>query len=164
MNEVLEVKLLVGKSGYDLIFLIVCLFVDCYIKVKFYWLLDKSKLYYYGNIDLVILKLFVDIDLDNVYLVFYMWGIIGIGYNIDKVIVIFGKEMLLDIWKLLFDLEIVVKLSVCGVVMMDDFIEVLVVVCVYLGKDSEDFSIIVINEVAVVISKVCFKICYFYSL
>ncbi|MVF14193.1 polyamine ABC transporter substrate-binding protein [Ketobacter sp. MCCC 1A13808] len=162
-NEVLEAKLLAGKSGYDLIFPTARPFADRHIKAKLYRPLDKSKLHHYGNIDPVILKSLADIDPDNAHLVPYMWGTTGIGYNIDKVTAILGKEMPLDTWKLLFDPEIVAKLSACGVVMMDDPTEVLVAARAYLGKDSEDFSTTAINEAAAVISKVRPKIRYFHS-
>lgn len=162
-NEVLEAKLLAGKSGYDLIFPTARPFADRHIKAKLYQPLDKTKLSHYGNVDPVILKSLADIDPDNAYLVPYMWGTTGIGYNVEKVRAILGDEMPLDTWKLVFDPEIVKKLSSCGVSLMDDPTEVFVAARAYLGKDTEDFSATAIDEAAAVINKVRPSIRYFHS-
>ncbi len=61
-NEVLEAKLLAGKSGYDLIFPTARPFADRHIKAKLYAPLDKSKLSNYANLDPIILRSLADID------------------------------------------------------------------------------------------------------
>ena len=162
-NEVLEAKLLAGKSGYDLIFPTARPFADRHIKAKLYRPLDTSKLSNYANVDPMILKSLADIDPGNAYLVPYMWGTTGIGYNVKKVKAILGDDMPLDTWRLVFDPEIVAKLSACGVALMDDPTEVFVAARAYLGKNTEDFSAPAIDEAAAVISKVRSGIRYFHS-
>ncbi|MCB1765941.1 MAG: extracellular solute-binding protein, partial [Candidatus Competibacteraceae bacterium] len=125
-NEILEAKLLAGRSGYDLVFPTARPFADRHIKASIYQPLDKKKLSRYANLDPVILKSLSDIDPDNQYLVPYMWGTTGIGFNIDKVQAILGDQTPKDSWRLLFDPEIVKKLAECGVSLMDDPIEVFV--------------------------------------
>ena len=161
-NEVLEAKLFAGRSGYDLIFPTARPFADRHIKAGIYQKLDKSKLTHYGNLDTGILASLSDIDTGNAYLVPYMWGTTGIGYNVKKVTEILG-EMPKDTWKLVFDPATVKKLSACGVTLMDDPTEVLVAARAYLGKDTADFSSAAIQEATDVVSAVRSNIKYFHS-
>ncbi len=161
-NEVLEAKLLAGRSGYDLVFPTARPFGDRHIKAGIYQKLDKSQLSNYGNLDTGILASLSDIDTDNAYLVPYMWGTTGIGFNVKKITELLG-EMPKDTWKLLFDPETVAKLSGCGVSLMDDPTEVLVAARAYLGKDTADFSSAAIKEAADVIAAVRSNIKYFHS-
>jgi len=162
-NEVAEAKLLAGRSGYDLVFPTARPFADRHIKAGLYQKIDKSKLSNYGNLDKVILDSLSDIDPGNQYLVPYMWGTTGIGYNVAKVKAILGDDMPLDTWRLLFDPEIVSKLSECGVSLMDDGTEVLTAARAYLGKPVDDFSKEAIEEAADVVNKVRGYVRYFHS-
>jgi len=162
-NEVLEAKLFAGRSGYDLIFPTARPFADRHIKAGIYHKLDKSLLSNYGNLDPVILKSLADIDPGNNYLVPYMWGTTGIGYNVDKVKAILGDDFPVDTWRLVFDPEIVKKLSVCGVSLMDDPTEVLVAARAYKGLPTDDFSKKAIDEAAQVVMSVRPYIKYFHS-
>lgn len=162
-NEVLEAKLLAGKSGYDLIFPTARPFADRHIKAGLYRPLDKDQLTHYSNLDPVILKSLTDIDPNNEHLVPYMWGTTGIAYNVDKVKAILGDDMPLDTWRLVFDPEITAKLADCGVTLMDDATEVFVAARAYLGKDTGDFSSKAIDEAAAVVRTVRPNIRYFHS-
>src|SRR2546430_4969982 len=55
-NEVLEAKLLAGKSGYDLVVPTASPFLARQIKAKAYRKIDKAKLKNYGNLDKRILE------------------------------------------------------------------------------------------------------------
>ena len=162
-NEILESKLLVGKSGYDLVFPTARPFVDRHIKSNIYQPLDKSKLSNLGNVDPVIAQSLNDIDPGNRFAVPYMWGTTGIGYNVDKVKAVLGPDMPLDTWRLLFDPRIVEKLKSCGVSLMDDPTEVFVAARAYTGKDTSDFSEAAVQEAAAVINAVRPMIRYFHS-
>ncbi|TPV58392.1 polyamine ABC transporter substrate-binding protein [Aestuariibacter sp. GS-14] len=162
-NEILEAKILAGKSGYDLVFPTARPFADRHVRAKLYQPIDKSVLTNYGNLDPIILKSLNDIDPGNQYLVPYMWGTTGIGINLDKVKAILGDDMPLDTWRLVFDPAIVSKLSACGVSLMDDATEVFVAARAYLGKDTTDFSPAATEEAAKVVSNVREHIRYFHS-
>nr|WP_275424694.1 polyamine ABC transporter substrate-binding protein [Marinobacterium sediminicola] len=162
-NEVLEAKLLAGRSGYDLAFPTARPFADRHIKAGLYQPLDKSKLSNLGNLDPVIMASLADIDADNKHLVPYMWGTTGIGYNVNKVREILGDDMPLDTWRLVFDPEIVAKLAECGVSLMDDPTEVFVAARAYKGLPTDDFSKSAINEAADTISAIRPHIRYFHS-
>ena len=72
-NEVLEAKMLAGRSGYDLIFPTARPFADRGIRAGLYQKADKGALTNYGNLDKNILKSLSDIDPGNEYMVPYMW-------------------------------------------------------------------------------------------
>ena len=162
-NEVLEAKLFAGSSGYDLIFPTARPFADRHIKADIYQPLDKTTLTNLGNIDPVIYASLTDIDPGNRYLVPYMWGTTGIGYNVDKVKAILGADMPLDTWRLLFDPAIADRLSTCGVTLMDDPTEVFVAARAYLGKNTDDFNKQAIDEAAALVKAVRPHIRYFHS-
>jgi len=162
-NEVLEAKLLAGRSGYDLVFPTARPFADRHIRAGIYQKLDTSQLTNYQNLDSVILTSLADIDAGNQHLAPYMWGTTGIGYNVAKVKAILGDEMPLDTWRLVFDPKIVAKLADCGVTLMDDATEVFVAARAYLGKPTDDFSKSAVAEAAAVVSQVRPQLRYFHS-
>lgn len=161
-NEVLEAKLLAGRSGYDLVFPTARPFADRHIKAGIYAKLDKSKLTNLGNLDQGIVKSLSDIDPGNAHLVPYMWGTTGIGYNVDKVKAILG-EVPLDTWKLVFDPETVKKLSACGVSLMDDATEVFVAARAFKGQDTANFDKDAVQQAADTVTAVRPHIKYFHS-
>lgn len=162
-NEVLETRMLAGRSGYDLIVPTARPFADRHIRAGLYQALDKSRLSNLANLDPVILQSLADIDPGNQYLVPYMWGTTGIGYNVDRVKAILGDDMPLDTWRLVFDPEIVSRLSVCGVSLMDDVTEVFVAARAYRGLPTDDFSSAAAQEAADVVAAARPHIRYFHS-
>ncbi|MBO1926059.1 polyamine ABC transporter substrate-binding protein [Thiomicrorhabdus sp. 6S2-11] len=162
-NEVLEAKLLAGKSGYDLVFPTARPFVDRHIQAGIYQKLDKTQLPNYQHLDADIMKSLADIDSGNAYAVPYMWGTSGIGINIKKVKEILGDEMPLDTWALLFDPKITAKLKQCGISLMDDVTEVFAAAHAYKGQDSNDYSKNAINDASETVRAVRDNIRYFHS-
>ena len=116
-NEVLETKLLAGKTGYDVV-VPTGSFLQRQIKAGIYQPLDKSKIpnlqYAWGDV----FKRLAVYDPDNVYAVNYMWGTTGIGYNVAK-----AKERLgdqpINTWDVVFKPELLEKFKDCGVYMLD---------------------------------------------
>lgn len=162
-NEVLEAKLLAGRSGYDLVFPTAHPFADRLIKAKLYQPLDKSKLSNYGNLDSTINGSLTDIDPGNAYVVPYMWGTTGIAYNKEKVEKILGAEMPKDTWRLIFDPEIVSKLASCGVALQDDVLEVFTAAWIYKGLTTQDYSKESVQKATDVITAVRPHIRYFHN-
>ena len=162
-NEVLEAKLLAGRSGYDLVFPTARPFADRAIQAKLYQPIDKAALTNYGNLDSVIVKSLSDIDAGNQYLVPYMWGTTGIAYNEPKVKAILGDDMPLDTWALVFDPAIVSKLSSCGVALMDDATEVFAAANAYMGTPTDDYSKKAVDAAAATVTAVRSNIRYFHS-
>ncbi|WP_373017369.1 polyamine ABC transporter substrate-binding protein [Thiomicrorhabdus sp.] len=162
-NEVLEAKLLAGKSGYDLIFPTARPFVERHIKAGLYQKLDKAELSNYANLDPDIMKSLADIDPGNAYAVPYMWGTTGIGINVKKVKAILGDDFPLDNWRLLFDPAVVSKLATCGVSLMDDVTEVFAAAHAYKGESPNDFSKQSIKNAVNTVMAVRPNIRYFHS-
>lgn len=162
-NEVLEAKLLAGRSGYDLAFPSAQPFAARLMRAKLYQPFDLSKLPNYSNLDSTILKTLTGIDPKNNHLLPYMWGTTGIAYNKDKVEAILGKDMPLDTWSLVFDPEITKKLSSCGVALMDDALEVFVAARIYKGLPTDTYSKNAIQEAVDVVNAVRPNIRYFHN-
>jgi putrescine transport system substrate-binding protein len=162
-NEVLETKLLSGRSGYDLVFPTARPFAARQIKANIYQALDKAAIPGLVNMYPAILQSLTDLDPDNAHLVPYMWGTTGIGINVDKVKSILGDDMPLDTWALIFDPKIAEQLSVCGISLMDDPVEVFTAARAYLGKDTSDYSKESIDAAVALIQAVRPFIRYFHS-
>ncbi|CDF86902.1 polyamine ABC transporter substrate-binding protein [Pseudomonas sp. QL9] len=138
-NEVLEAKLLAGKSGYDVV-VPSNSFLAKQIKAGVYEPLDKSKLPNWKNLNPDIMKTLEVSDPGNKYAIPYMWGTIGIGYNPDKVKAVLGDNAPVDSWDLVFKPENIEKLKQCGVSFLDSPTEMIPAALHYLGykSDSQD--------------------------
>ena len=95
-NEVLETKLLAGKTGYDVV-VPSASFLERQIKAGVVMKLDKSKLPNLKNMDPDIMQRVALHDAGNEYAVNYMWGTTGIGYNPDKGKAALGTDTI-DSW------------------------------------------------------------------
>jgi putrescine transport system substrate-binding protein len=137
-NEVLEAKLLAGKTGYDIV-VPGANFLARQLQAGVFQKLDKSQIPNYKNLDPEIMKTLEGYDPGNAYAFPWMWGTTGIGYDVKKV-----KERLgdvpMDSWDVVFKPEILAKVADCGVTMLDAPTEIMASILVYLGKkpDSED--------------------------
>ncbi len=78
--NVMETKLLAGKSGYDIV-IPTAVIAERLIKIGIFKKLDKSKFSNYGNLDPKILSNLAKADKDNAYGVPYCWGTTGIAFN-----------------------------------------------------------------------------------
>ncbi|WP_414200400.1 polyamine ABC transporter substrate-binding protein [Pseudomonas sp. F1_0610] len=138
-NETLEAKLLTGGSGYDIVGPSNPFFAK-QIKAGVYQKLDKSKIKGWDNLNKDLLKALEVNDPGNQYGIPYMWGTIGLGYNVDKVNAAFGGNAPVDTWDIVFNPENISKLKGCGVVFLDSPTEMLPAALHYLGlpADSQD--------------------------
>ena len=117
-NEILETKLLAGKSGYDVV-VPTAYFLERQIKAGVFHKLDKSKLPNFANVWPDIAKRLAAYDPGNQYAVNYMWGTTGIGYNVNKARDILGPDFKIDSWDLVFNADNLAKFKDCGVYMLD---------------------------------------------
>jgi putrescine transport system substrate-binding protein len=135
-NEVLEAKLLAGRSGYDLVVPSATPFLARQIAAKVYRPLDKAKLTNWGNLDKSLLdKVSLAADPGNRYGVPYLWGTTGVGMNVAKVKAALGDAAPLDSWAMIFDPEVAKKLAPCGISLLDTAQEVFPAALAYLGRD-----------------------------
>ena len=132
-NETLEAKLVVGNTGYDIVFPSSSFFAR-QIKSGLYLKLDRSKLSNWSNLDQWVLKNQAAYDPGNVYAVPYMWGTNGFTYNVDMI-----NQRLpnapVDSLKMVFDPDVVSKFQDCGVSWLDSPEDVFPLALAYMGKD-----------------------------
>lgn len=133
-NEVVETKLLAGRTGYDVV-VPSASFLERQIKAGVFQKLDKALLPNIRNVDPEIAQRVALHDPGNEYAVNYLWGTSGVGYNVAKI-----KERLpdapIDSWKMFYDPKVVSKFKDCGVSILDAPSEVLGTVLIYLGRDA----------------------------
>lgn len=132
-NELLQSKLLAGSTGYDIV-VPSASFLESQIKAGVFRKLDRSKLPNWKNLDPEIMKFLEQHDPGNQYAVPWLWGITGIGYNVDKVKAALGGVPL-DSWSMVFDPKNAAKLKSCGITLLDAPTEIIDSVLIYLGRD-----------------------------
>ncbi|MGE3147680.1 MAG: polyamine ABC transporter substrate-binding protein [Pseudorhodoplanes sp.] len=132
-NDVLETKLLAGKTGYDIV-VPTAYFLERQIKAGVFQKLDKSKLSNLVHVWPDIAKRLASYDPDNQYAVNYMWGTTGIGYNVKKARALLGNAAI-DSWDIVFKPENLAKFKDCGVVMLDSSDDILAAALYYLKLD-----------------------------
>jgi putrescine transport system substrate-binding protein len=138
-NEVLEAKLLSGKTGYDVVFPSNN-FIGRQIEAGVFLEMDRSKMPNFKHLDKGILKVLDSVDPGNKYSVPYMWGTTGIGYNVKKVEAAFGGKAPVNSWDLIFKPENAAKLKDIGLVFLDDPSEILSLALHYLGLDPNSLN------------------------
>jgi putrescine transport system substrate-binding protein len=74
-------------------------------------------------------------DPGNKYAIPYLWATTGIGYNVDKVKAVLGKDAPVDSWDLVLKPENLEKLKSCGVSFLDAPAEIYATVLNYLHLD-----------------------------
>lgn len=142
-DEVLEAKLLLGNSGYDLVFPSANPFFARQIKAGIYKPIDRKKLSNYKNLDPAFLKKLEEIDPENTYGVPYFWGTIGIAYVPEKLKALWPEKdphELAQSWALLYDPNIVQRFQSCGVSLQSSALDVFNSVLVYLGFNPNSTS------------------------
>ncbi|HHZ07639.1 MAG TPA: polyamine ABC transporter substrate-binding protein [Rhizobiales bacterium] len=137
-NEILETKLLAGGTGYDIV-VPTGAFLARQIEAGVFQKLDKSKLPNLANMWDVVSERTAKYDPGNDYSINYMWGTVGIGYNVKKVQEALGIEKV-DSWDVFFNPEKLSKLADCGVYVLDSPSDILPTTFKYLGIDPESTS------------------------
>lgn len=132
--ELLEQKVLVGKSGYDVIVPTAEPALSRLIQAKVVAPLDKAKIPNLSNVNPAILKLLESSDPGNKFAVPYLGGTIGIGILPDKIKALM-PDAPLNSWDLVFKPEVAKKLAACGITILDSAVDVIPTVFHYLGID-----------------------------
>lgn len=160
-NDVLEAKLLAGKSGYDVV-IPSTNFFGKHVEGRLYQPIPKAKLKNYRNLDPLLMKRLERFDPGNVYGVPYMWGTTGIAWNVDKI-----KQRMpdapTDSWKLLFDPAVVKHFEGCGVALLDAGDTVVESALIYLGRNPDSETPDDLSAAIEVIAKIQPYVRYFHS-
>jgi len=160
-NEVLETKLLAGKTGYDVV-VPSANFLERQIKAGVFLKLDKSQLPNLVNMDPDIMQRVALHDAGNEHSINYLWGTTGIGYNPDLVKKALGTDTI-DSWSAIFDPANAKKLAKCGISMLDAPSEVLDSALIYLGRDPNSEKAEDLAAAEEVLMKVRPYVRYFHS-
>lgn len=152
-NDVLETKLLAGRSGYDVV-VPTGYFLQRQIKAGVFQQLDKAKIPNLTNAWDEITRRLAVYDPGNQYAVNYMWGTTGIGYNVKNVREVLGPDAKIDSWDAVFKPEILEKFKDCGVHMLDSSDDVLAAALNHLGLDPNSKNEADIQKAADLVMKV----------
>ena len=132
-NEILETKVLGGNSGYDLV-VPSNHNVPRYIQAGAVQPLDKARLTGLSNMWPEVMAHMEPFDPGAKYTLPYMWGTIGIGYNLDAVArALPGVKI--DSWSVIFEPANLAKLKDCGVYYLDASEDMYAVALNYMGRD-----------------------------
>lgn len=138
-SEMLEAKMLAGGSGYDVIVPNGPI-LNRLTKAGLLLALDKSKLTNLGTQDADLVRRAAAQDTDNAHGIVYMWGTVGLGYNVAKVKAALGDDAPVDSWNLLLNPVNAAKLSKCGIYASDSPADVFEPTLAFLGKDPNSQS------------------------
>jgi len=133
-NDVLEAKLMAGRSGYDLVFPSATPYFAQQLKAGIYRKLDKAKIPNAKGVDGHVLAQLKLADPTNEYALPYMTGGTGVGYNIAKVKAAMPDAPIGSL-AMLFDVKALAKLKGCGVTLLDASEEGIPAALAYLGKN-----------------------------
>jgi putrescine transport system substrate-binding protein len=133
-NDMLEAKLLAGRSGYDVV-APTGYFLERQIKAKIFRPLDKSQLPNLAHLWPEVSQRLAKYDPGNTHAVNYMWGTTGIGYNVAKAREVLGGDAKIDSWDIVFKPENLARFKDCGIHMLDSADDILPAALHYLKLD-----------------------------
>lgn len=142
-NDVLETKLMAGRSGYDIV-VPSNNFLARQIKAGILGKLDRAKLPNLKHMDAGLMARMTKYDPGNAHAAIYLWGTSGLGINTDKINARM-KNAPVNSLALIFDPAVVSKFADCGVTLLDAPDDVMPAVLTYLGlnpdsKDAKDWA------------------------
>ena len=133
-NEVLETKLLTGRTNYDIV-VPTGYFFERQVRAGVFRRLDPALLPNRVNLDPEIMKRLALHDPGNEHGVPYLWSSTGIGYNEAQVHARLGANLPTS-WALILDPGNAARLKDCGISIVDAASEVISSVLIYLGRDA----------------------------
>jgi len=132
-SEVVDVKLLAGGSGYDVV-VHSNQFSSRLVPIGIFEKLDLSRLDNMRHLDQDLIEKIDVYVKTRGYSIPYHWGTTGYAYN-EKLVRERLPDHPMDSGDVLFDPEVVSKLADCGVSLLDGPTDVFPMVLAYLGRD-----------------------------
>lgn len=132
-SEVVDVKLLAGNTGYDVVFHSYS-YASKLAPVGVFEVLDMNRFNNLGNLDPEIMGRLDSFDTIRGLVVPYHWGSTGYAWNYDMIRARLPDHSM-DSADVLFDPEIVSKLADCGVSLLDGASDVISHILAYHGRD-----------------------------
>lgn len=134
-NEILETKLLAGRTGYDVV-VPSATFLQRQIQAGVYQPLDTSKVPNAKGLWPDVMKRLAVYDPGNRYAINYMWFTTGIAFNAEKVKSRLGNRPV-DSWDIIFKPENLKRVADCGVYVLDSPEDLFAVALRYLGLNPD---------------------------
>ncbi len=132
-SEVVDVKLLAGNSGYDVV-VHSNQFSSRLAPIGVFEKLDMTRFENLGNLDPEVLASIDVYEKVDGYQLPYHWGTTGYAWNVDMV-----RKRLphhpMDSADVLFDPDVISRLADCGVSLLDGATDLFPMVLAYLGRD-----------------------------
>lgn len=151
-NELVETKLLTGRTGYDVVFPTATILARM-ARIGVFLELDKARLPNLANIDPDIMARMSGYDPGNLFAIPYMWGTTGLGYNPDMVKTALGSDTI-ESWGAVFDPAIAAKLAACGITMLDAPEDVFEAAEIYLGTSPSNEDLGELGAAEALVAKV----------
>ena len=158
-SEVLDVKLLTGSSGYDVV-MHSNRFSTRLAPIGVYEKLDMSRFTNLGNLDPDLAARIDIFEQVRGYYVPYHWGTTGYAWNVELVRARLPDHPM-DSADVIFDAEIVAKLADCGVSLLDSTTDLFPMTLAYLGRYPGAFDADSVNAVADTLQSVQPHVRYF---
>jgi len=137
-SETVEARILAGHTGYDVVDM-AYYNASRVIPAGVFQPLDRQRLSLWGNLDHWVLETVAAYDPGNRFGMPYMWGSTGFAYN-RRLVEKFLPGAPVDSAALLFDPDVVSRLSACGVTWLDEPSDVIPMALVYLGLDPNSMD------------------------
>jgi putrescine transport system substrate-binding protein len=160
-NEIVETKLLAGKSGYDIV-VPSGPFLQRLIAAKVFQKLDKAKIPNLTHMWPEVQQRLAVYDPGNQHAVNYMWGTTGVGINVKKVRERLG-DVPLNTWDLVMRPELASKLKGCGIYMLDSPEDLFPGILAYLGLNPDSKRMDDLNKAGEALFKVRGNVQKFHS-
>ena len=137
--EEMQAKMLAGSTGYDVV-VMAGISLPNFVKAGVYQKIDRTKLSGWKNLDPEVLRILSGFDPGNEHGIPYMWGSVGVTYNMDML-----RERIpdanLDSLDLIFKPENAAKLADCGISILDSPTDIFPMMLRYLGKDGDTTNV-----------------------
>jgi putrescine transport system substrate-binding protein len=153
-NEALLVKMVAGRSGYDIVVPssdFGRIMADAGLMLK----LDRSRLTNWGNLNPAVMQLMARLDPGNQFMVPWLGSTVSVGYNLDKVRAALGGEPLpANPFELVFNPKYSQRLRSCGIAMLDSASDVFPSALIYLGRPAYSNNSADYQDAAAMLQKV----------
>eukprot|EP01099_Mayorella_cantabrigiensis_P004561 TRINITY_DN3433_c0_g1_i1.p1 TRINITY_DN3433_c0_g1~~TRINITY_DN3433_c0_g1_i1.p1 ORF type:complete len:373 (+),score=22.13 TRINITY_DN3433_c0_g1_i1:21-1139(+) len=142
-NEILEAKLLAGRSGYDIVFPSASPYLERQIRAGVFQRLDKSHLDNLRHLDPAFLDRMQAVDPGLNYSIPFFWGTFGFAY-VEEMILARMPDAPVQSYRMLFDPNVVSQFKSCGVALLDEAVDVYPAIMSFLGYDpqSSDLNVL----------------------
>lgn len=144
-NDTLEAKILLGISGYDVVFPSAWPYFSRQARAGLYQKLDPQKLNFLDKLNPTILKFFTSDEPGSGYGIPYMWGILAFAYNVKKISKI--PNLPLDSYAAVYEREHLKKLRKCGIAFPDEALDIFPYIMRYLKTESLNQAVARMKEI-----------------